>query len=218
MRYISPYDETVIFQNDGAIRHKFFQGELIVGDPATKATAADQIDFTTNATDATKDIQFVYKTDEAGATTDRSQMCGLGALNPLSVKGIYYEAPYIKVGATSVPATAGLFYKVAFGIVTYKGTAYKAGDIFVSDGTVVVTTGDNANAMFAAYFPPEIKSRAMDNRKALFREQHLETGNEAVDYHLWTALGGFLPKNQLSNPATPGDLTIAGAGGYGYVD
>lgn len=211
MRYISFYDELALHQRDGVKKHKFFQGECIVGDPKTKTGAGNFIDTAVNATDPGLELMPI----NPNAAT-RDAICGMGTLNPI-VEGQFYESPYISVGATSVPAVAGLVYKVIFGSVTYKGVTYAIGEEFTSDGTVVVTTG-TPNAVFAITLPPSIKERRMDNRAAMFREQHLYTGNEATGYHSWSALGGFLPKDDLSNPAVPGDVTVGTNTGFGYID
>ena len=51
MRYISFYDEFALHNRNGNVRHKFWQGELIVGDPTTKTGTGNSIDTAVNATD-----------------------------------------------------------------------------------------------------------------------------------------------------------------------
>lgn len=211
MRYISFYDEFALHNRNGNVRHKFWQGELIVGDPTTKIGTGNAIDTAVNADDPGLELMPLVPT---GA--NRDAICGMGTLNPLAV-GQYYESPYLPVGDTSVPAVAGLVYKVISGNVTYKGITYVTGQEFTTDGTIVATTG-TAGAKFAITIPPAIKAREMDNRGAMFREKHLLTGNEATGYHSWTALGGFLPKDDLSNPLNPADTTIGTNTGFGYID
>ena len=211
MRYISYFDELTLHQRNGNAKHKFFQAELIVGDPTTKTGAGNFIDTAVNATDPGLELMPIYP----NAAT-RDAICGMGTLNPIVI-GEFYEAPYLSVGATSVPAVAGLYYKVIQGTVTYKSVTYGIGQEFITDGTVQVTTG-SANAKFAITMPPSVKERYMDNRAAMFREKNLFTGNEATGYHSWTALGGYLPKDDLSNPATPSDVTVGTSTGYGYID
>ena len=211
MRYISFYDEFALHNRNGNVRHKFWQGELIVGNPTTKTGTGNSIDTAVNATDPGLELMPLVPT---GATRDA--ICGMGTLNPLAV-GQYYESPYLSVGATSVPAVADLVYKVVSGTVTYKSVTYSAGQEFTTDGTTVVTTG-TTGAKFAITIPPAIKAREMDNRDAMFREKHLLTGDEAYGYHSWSALGGFLPKDDLSNPANAGDKTLSSDTGFGYID
>lgn len=211
MRYISYFDELCLHQRNGNAKHKFLQGETIVGDPTTKTGAGNFIDTAVNATDPGLELMPI---NPKGATRDA--ICGMGTLNPI-VLGEFYEAPYLSVGTTSVPAVAGLVYKVYTGSVTYKGTTYEIGQEFTTDGTTVATTG-TARAQFAITLPPSIKARSMDNRAAMFREVNLLTGTEGTGYHSWTALGGYLPKDDLSNPAVPGDLTVGTNTGFGFID
>ena len=213
MRYIAKYDELALHQRDGVKRHKFYQGELIVGDPTTKTGPGNFIDTALNATEPGLELMPLNVT-----ATDRDIVCGMGTLatTPI-VEGLFYESPYIPVGETSVPAVAGLVYKVVSGVVTYKTVAYNIGEEFTSDGTVVVTTG-SAGSTFAITLPPSLKERRMDNRAAMFREQHLYTGNEATGYHSWSALGGFQPKDDLSNWAVPTDVAVGSTTGFGYIE
>lgn len=275
MRYISFYDEFALHNRNGNVRHKFWQGELIVGDPTTKTGTGNAIDTAANATDPGLELMPLVP---AGATRDI--ICGMGVLNavataiapgdtsvaaivgktyvvtigtvtyktvaytvgqtfvadgtvtaatgdtaaarfvdldPVITQGQYYESPYLSVGATSVPALRGLVYKVLNGTVTYNGIAYTVMQEFTTNGTVTATTG-TTGAKFAITIPPAMKAREMDNRDAMFREKHLLTGNEATGYHSWTALGGFLPKDDLSNPLNPSDTTIGTNTGFGYID
>ena len=48
MRYISFYDEFALHNRNGNVRHKFWQGELIVGDPTTKTGTGNSIDTAVN--------------------------------------------------------------------------------------------------------------------------------------------------------------------------
>ena len=213
MRYISFYDEFALHNRNGNVRHKFWQGELIVGDPTTKTGTGNSIDTAVNATDPGLELMPLVP---SGA--NRDAICGMGTLttNPIVV-GQYYESPYISIGATAVPAPADLVFKVISGTVTYKSVSYSVGQEFTSDGTTVVATG-TTGATFAITIPPALKAREMDNRDAMFREKHLLTGNEAYGYHSWSAAGGFLPKNDLSNPANAGDKTLSSDTGFGYID
>ena len=275
MRYISFYDEFALHNRNGNVRHKFWQGELIVGDPTTNVGTGNSIDTAVNATDPGLELMPLVPT---GATRDA--ICGMGILDgavpaitpgatsvaaligkvylvtigtvtyktvdytvgqtfvsdgtitattgdtgaarfvdldPVITIGQYYESPYLSIGATSVPTLRGLVYRVNSGTVIYKGMSYTVGQEFETDGTTTATTG-TTGATFTITIPPSIKAREMDNRDAMFREKHLLTGNEATGYHSWTALGGFLPKDDLSNPLNPSDTTIGTNTGFGYID
>ena len=224
MRYITKYDEAVILRNDGSIALtpegddiKFFNRELIVGDPFTKATAADQIDWT-EQTDKTKSIMTIYPTDLAGATTKREEMCGLGTLNPYSFKqGKYFESPYIKVGDKAVAATKGLVYRVITSEVTYNGVVYGPNDVFITDGTVTEVKSDDADAVIALEMPL-YELRITEDKaytKALFKEAHMATGQESSDY--WKHDGGFKPRNKMGDPALDANADISGPDGWGHI-
>jgi len=198
MRYVASAQELVLLQKNGARRHRFFNGELVVGDPTLNTLAADKIDFSVR-TDDGETLMRIYDTDAAGKAeadsgVDLGQLCGLGAL-ATGVRGLFFEAPPIEIGATAVPATKGLWYKVIKGEVSYAGKTYRINEIFCADGTTVVAAGETGSLFGLIYYKPRLDEKG--DRNAHFKLKHLMVGDETPDYHFYD-VSGFEPRNGMT--------------------
>lgn len=214
MRYISKYCELELYRNNGTKAHRFFNRELIVGDPTKSTGVGNAIDFS-EQTDKKLSIQTIYPTDLAGATTVRAEMCGLGKLNPFTSQGILFESPLIAPGDTAVPATAGLVFRSYNGVVKYKGVEYPPNKIFITDGTITKVEGDSGSFIFLD-LPLSQLHEGLDVQKALFADAHLDTGEESSSYYRYD-LGGMRPQNKIGNAGDKTDTTISGVDGIGHM-
>lgn len=191
MRYKSKSLNLALFEKSGVRKHQFYNGVLIVGSPTTNSGAGNYIDATAQ-TDDKKTLMPQYATDLAGATTNKLQMAGLGEISAtdLSKERMFVEAPELSTGSTAVPATAGLWYEVLRGKVTYKGVEYSAGEMFVTDGSIRAVTG---TGKFAITYAPD---GCCQNRKEAFKMAHLQFGDEVTGYHGWDQ--SYIPRNQMT--------------------
>jgi len=206
MRYIAIADNLVLYQKNGEAKYRFYNGELIIGDPTLNTLAADKMDFQ-DADD--KALAHVYKTDLAGATTAVSEMMGLGGIDVTGTyevsRGLFFEAPPIGIGATTVEAVANICYTVLKGNVTYAGTTYYPNEQFFSDGTITTTTG--TDGVFALALRHQgLNDKVLRNHH--FMDKLLLDGDEPANYQIMS-LGGFEPRNSIST-------VDIGDSGYGW--
>lgn len=213
MRYIAKPANTVVMDRKNEVAYRFFNGELIIGNPTLNTLAADKMDFTERGD---LSIMSYFKTDLAGKTEADSgfkakEIMGLGTFGAGTqwdiTRGIFYEAPPITPGVTTVAEVAGIWYRVIKGSVTYAGVKYRPNETFISDGTTT-TTGTTDGGTFAITFP-EFTQNDKADRDDQFREKRMLTGRESTDYQNLT-LGGFEPRNAIA------DGTIGT--GYGWTE
>lgn len=214
MRYISHKSNLVLYRNDGNIgrddlsdkAYVFGQnGELIIGSTTTAVGVGNYIDAS-SLTDTTQQLQLLYPTDCDGNQVTRIEMAGLGtltgvtktsgAVSPL-IDGYrdFFEAPTL-TGTTAVPATAGIWYLILTGSVTYNSVAYVAGQKFETNGTTTATTGTGT---FRVTIPPELE-KTCNNPTAtagVFAYKELYKGNEGTNY--WNYGDGIDPKDSTTS-------------------
>jgi hypothetical protein len=214
MRYISQISNLVLLTNGGDIgrddsskkKYSFGQhGELIIGSLTTASGTGNYIDAGT-LSDPSDQLMLVYPTDLDGNAVTRLEMAGLGTLDgvtktsgsvsPLNAgHRLFFEAPNIS-GGTAVSGTAGVWYKVLTGAVTYASVVYVAGESFETDGSNTETSG---TAVFRLSIPPELK-KTCENPEAvagLFAYKHLQTGREGTKY--WNYGHGIVPKDSTTS-------------------
>ena len=201
MRYIAKSANTVVMNRKNEVAHRFFNGELIIGNPTLNTLAADKMDFTERGK---LTLMSYFKTDLAGKTETDSgfiaaEIMGLGIIDTdpqLDIsRGIFYEAPPITPGSATVAAVAGIWYRVLKGSVTYAGVKYRPNETFISDGTTTETATTDGGT-FAITFP-EFTQNDKADRDAQFREKRMFTGRESTDYQNLT-IGGFEPRNAIA--------------------
>lgn len=219
MRYISHIANLVLLTNGGNIgrdssskrAYSFgLHGELVIGSLTTNSGAGNYIDagLQSNTDDQ---LQLIYPTDLDGNAVTRLEMAGLGtltgvtltsgAVSPLSAgHRLFFEAPTLTSTSDSVPATAGIWYKVLTGTTIYDGTTYVAGQRFETDGTTTATTGTGT---FRLDIPPELK-KTCENKAAVdgvFAYKILYKGNESDSYWEYSEAGAE-PKDATDSTAT----------------
>jgi len=213
MRYISHIDHLVLYSSmlppqtlDPTAApmgyrplYRFFNGELIVGDPTTGDGAGNSIDFGTSSTPPEQRVQRIFPTDLSGraegeAGVNIAELCGLNRL--------FWEAPLINIepggefepqDATGTyrwdplapPLTYAVRYRVLRGTVTYNGRTYRP----VEDGQQnIIRLTDTSNitagpggATIALHVPEPAERERLDQmRDILFRWKHLLVGDEAA--------------------------------------
>ena len=213
MRYIAKPANTVVMNRDNEVAHRFFNGELIIGNPTANTLAADKMDFTERGK---LTLMSYFKTDLAGKTETDSgfkaaEIMGLGIIDTdpqLDIsRGIFYEAPPITPGTTAIAAVPGIWYRVIKNSVVYKGVTYRPNETFISDGTITAATTTDGGT-FAITFPELVENEKAD-RDAQFREKRMLTGRESVDYQDMSQQG-FAPRNGI-------DAATIGTG-YGWTE
>lgn len=193
MRYISQFDNAVIYDGNGAVKHKFERGVLVVGDPTTGTGAGNFIDATTQ-TVAADTLQRVYTKDLAGNTNNFIEMVGQGALDgfdhtpaALSPKekgyrGFFFEAP--KVAAGSATYVVGQRWQVlSGGVVTYNNTGYTVNQVFMIVSGVTTVTTDSGYV--ALYLPQDLVNACEAFRDCEFKIKNLKVGDEVNGYWDW---------------------------------
>lgn len=195
----------MISRNNGELVYVFGpDGVLLVGSPTTASGAGNYIDAATHAGDTSLDINLPYPTDLDGNTVTRLEMAGLGTLTLVTKTSaslaslalgyrIFFEAPVLAYNA-GVPATAGIYYKVLSGAVTYNGTTYTQNQEFVTTGGVTTTSGTAGT--FALCIPPALKNECSPFRTEQFKIKVLKDGTESNSYWLYDA-SGFNPMDSL---------------------
>ena len=213
MRYIAKPANTVVMNRKNEVAYRFDNGELIIGNPTLGILAADTMDFTERG-DLT--LMNYFKTDLAGNTEADSgfvpaEIKGLGTFGSGAnwgiSRGIFYEAPPITPGETSVAAVPGIWYRVIKNSVVYKGVTYRPNETFISDGTITAATTTDGGT-FALTFPEFVENEKA-NRDAQFREKRMLTGRESIDYQDMNQQG-FAPRNGI-------DAATIGTG-YGWTE
>lgn len=180
MRYISQHGNYVIYTNGGEAKYKFDpQGILDLGTGVT-------IDATLT-TDPADTIARIYKTDLLGTNTCAVELAGQGSLDGLAdggsalsslatgLRGQFFKAPFITPGSTTVEATQGVRYRVYADDVTYASVTYKAGEVFVADGTTTTTSGAGK---FSLDIHPSVDEKYDEFRNENFKAKKLVTGDE----------------------------------------
>ena len=212
MRYITQHSNLVLYRDNGDYAYRFGpQGVLVVGSASTDTGSGNAIDADLNATYPAQQLQRVYDTDLGGNLTNCLEMCGMGSLVSVDAEGndlssleagynrIFFEAPVITPGATTIPAIAGIYYEVLSGTVTYDSVDYTVGQTIVSDGTTT-TTSTSDSGTFALMIPPAMVDEVDEFLDEHYKIKNLKTGNEASDYFNWD--NGFTPRNSAVSTDT----------------
>lgn len=182
MRYITPHENLSLKRNNGETAYQFNYGLLDLGSgveiDAIPGTDTDQwLQFIAPAHDDS-----TYPNPTAAQGREQSGMGDLTAVTDLAeykYKRLYFEAPLISTGATTVSGDLGVYYKVWTGSVTYAGVTYKTGEVFKSDDTTTTTSGTGT---FSLWFSPLLWDEAYQGTAEAFRNIHLNSGNEVTGY------------------------------------
>jgi len=187
MRYITPHENLSLKSNNGKTAYQFNYGILDLG-------SGVEIDAIPGA-DTDEHLQFVAPiwaggADPSSPTADEArELSGLGDLTDVTdltvykYKRLYYEAPIISTGTTTVSGDLGVYYKVLTGTVTYAGVTYATGEIFVSDDTTTTTSGTGT---FSLWFNELLWDVAYQGTAEAFKNVHLNSGEEVTGYWGYT--------------------------------
>lgn len=230
MRYISQFNDLVLYRNNGEIAHKFKNGVLVCGDSTTRNgtnLTTDALPYTVDyyayssatETEIMQTLESVIATRESEADWVRIEKIGLGYLRKLGYdnttalasladgwRGIFFEAPVITPGATTIPAVANIRYEVLSGSVVYDGVTYTVGDIILSDGSTTTTSGTGT---FALAIPTALKNTVDQMEAEAFAQAHLLKPTDAIGY--WNKInGGYTASSSM----TTTDFNFIGANRY----
>lgn len=216
MRYISKNPNLTLYSRDGNVKHQFVNGVLTVGSLTTAYPLATNSIVATPTSNVGDDLAPVIKdgTDLKGFTTGACvEIAGQGALTGVTYasfktgesltalecgyRGVFFPAPQITPGATTVPATADIWYEVLSGSVTYAGVTYgkkeSAGAYFKSDGSTTTTSGSGT---FALTLPPALAGDPADQfRNEAFALTQLGTPDAVTGY--WNLQKDYTPTDSL---------------------
>lgn len=206
MRYIHKNAEAALYSVAGHKVYKFFNGVCVVGSNTTDNGGADVIDAAvTPVAGADYKLFRPYAADLDGNAVTCIEMCGLGTLTGVTktngtctlLEGMrdFYEAPIIS-GAASVPATAGIRYKVWAGSVVYNGTTYSAGQVFITDGNTTSVTDANSDGRWSLWLPAEQDDdNCYEFLDEHFKIKHTQYGDEPYDYFEFNEQTGYIPRD-----------------------
>jgi len=206
MRYIHKNAEAVLFSVAGHKVYKFFNHELTVGSNTTDNGGADVIDAALVPV-AGADYKLIrpYAADLDGNQVTCIEMVGLGSLTGDTESGgtctllegmrDFYEAPF-KSGAGTVPATADIRFKVYVGDVTYNGSTYSAGQVFITDGSAITVTDADNDGVWSRWLPAEQDdSNCYEFLDEHFKIKHTQYGDEPFDYFEFNESVGYIPRD-----------------------
>lgn len=199
MRYITQHGPLVLYTDTGGVvtmAYRFGQDGVL--------------DLGTGNEIATTNMYVLFSTALLGAATPALERCGMGslvgtdddgsALTNLEdgYRGFFFEAPFVEVTSDpsspgTVPALAGIHYKVYSGTLTYNSVSYSAGKTFITDGSATSVTGDGK---YAVVIPPALSKKVEEFTAEQFKIGHLKTGDEPYDYWLPNK-GGFDGRSSL---------------------
>lgn len=195
MRYISHIENLSLMNRDGTVRAQFEHGVYSVGLLTTNG-GLNSIDPSVQS-DADTTLQTPWSTDLAGNTTYRIEMAGQGSLTGLDAGGssltckengynrLFFQAPVIS-GGTATSSTAGIWYEVLSGTITYNSVTYLKGEKFVTVSGVTATTGSGST--YALAIPPALAKDIDSYRDEYFEQVHLNNPSDATGY--WNPLTG----------------------------
>lgn len=186
MRYVSNYQRTALYSNEGKLKYQWENGVLVVGDPALD-TAGNQIDTTQSVPVLPTELQVI----NAGGVDDFEKVGG---------NTVFWKAPPINPG-TALSLSADTAYEVIGGTIAYKGQGYIQGERFLVDGTVTAFTSSDGGQVALAVPSPYNEIEHDQFRDEAFWLAHVgNPGNFALstnDPVVWSFQqdGGFPPQS-----------------------